>query len=178
MQFAGKKPPPAIIVLFVTFFPLQGFFNLVVYKFPQIHRYFEKKRMGSVSASISSSGGSITSLLSSIRRNRMEKKQRKKGKDKIDARLTSVTLESENRTSTIVKESEVPAIDDDHEHVEELNNVGHSTVTFAPDVELKEYDLYLQNAERIEGGWEDENGASNSESDNDAIDELAHIVVA
>ena len=141
--------------------------------------------MGSVSASISSSGGSITSLLSSIRRNRMEKKQRKKGKDKVDARLTSVTLQSENRTSTIVKESEVhvPAIDDDHEHVEELNNVGHSTVTFAPDVELKEYDLSLQNAERIEGGWEDENGASNCESDNDAdnsdaIDELAHIVEA
>ena len=137
--------------------------------------------MGSVSASISSSGGSITSLLSSIRRNRMEKKQRKKGKDKVDARLTSVTLQSENRTSTIVKESEVPAGDDID--VEEVNNVGHSTVTFAPDVELKEYDLSLQNAERIEGGWEDENGASNSENDNDAdnsdaIDELAHIVEA
>ena len=154
----------------------------MVYKFPQIHRYFEKKRKGSVSASISSSGGSITSLLSSIRRNRMEKKQRKKGKDRVDARLLSVTLESENRTSTIVKESEVPA-GDDHE-VEEVNNVGQSTVTFAPDVELNEYDLSLDNAERIEGGWEDENGASNCEDDNDAdnnsdaMDELAHIVEA
>ncbi|EJK61104.1 hypothetical protein THAOC_18458 [Thalassiosira oceanica] len=29
MQFAGKKPPPAIIVLFVLFFPLQGFFNML-----------------------------------------------------------------------------------------------------------------------------------------------------
>ena len=54
----------------------------------------------------------------------MEKKQRKKGKDKVDARLTSVTLESENRTSTIVKESEVPA-GNDHD-VEEVNNVGQS----------------------------------------------------
>jgi len=42
MQFAGKTPPPYIIVLFVTFFPLQGFFNLVVYMFPRILRYFEE----------------------------------------------------------------------------------------------------------------------------------------
>ena len=42
MQFAGKTPPPYIIVLFVTFFPLQGFFNLVVYMFPLILRYFEE----------------------------------------------------------------------------------------------------------------------------------------
>ena len=179
MQFAGKKPPPAIIVLFVTFFPLQGFFNLVVYKFPQIHRYFEKKKKGSVSSSISSTGGSITSLLSSIRRNKMEKKQRKKGKDKVDAMLTSVTLESENRASAIVKESELPTGDD---HDDEGVNVGQSTVTFAPDVELKEYDLSLENAERVEGGWEDENGVSNREDGNDAgsdaIDELAHIVEA
>ena len=59
-----------------------------------------------------------------------------------------------------------------------------SAVTFAPDVELKECDLSLDNAERIEGGWEDENGASNCEDDNDAdnnsdaIDELAHVVEA
>ena len=133
-----------------------------------------------MSSSISA-GGSVTSLLSSIRRNRMEKATRKKGKDKVDARLTSVTLESENRTSTIVKESEVHA-GDDHD-LEEVNKVGQSTVTFAPDVELKEYDLSLQNSERVEGGWVDENGESNSEddndaNDNDAIDELAHIVEA
>ena len=42
MQFAGKTPPTYIIVLFVTFFPLQGFFNLVVYMFPRILRYFEE----------------------------------------------------------------------------------------------------------------------------------------
>jgi len=41
MQFAGKTPPTYIIVLFVTFFPLQGFFNLIVYMFPRILRYFE-----------------------------------------------------------------------------------------------------------------------------------------
>mmetsp|Transcript_13685 Transcript_13685/g.32243 ORF Transcript_13685/g.32243 Transcript_13685/m.32243 type:complete len:423 (+) Transcript_13685:574-1842(+) len=41
MQFAGKKPPPAIIVLFVLFFPLQGFFNMLVYFFPRICRKIE-----------------------------------------------------------------------------------------------------------------------------------------
>ena len=180
MQFAGKKPPPAIIVLFVTFFPLQGFFNLVVYKFPQINRYFEKKKGGSLSSSISA-GGSITSFLSSIRRNRMERAERKKGKDKVDARLTSVTLESENRTSTIVKESEAPA-DDEHD-VEDIAGAGKSTVTFAPEVELKEYALSLgeetSDHNHVEGGWEDENdAASNSRDEADAIDELANIVEA
>ena len=42
MQFAGSVPPTSIVVLFVTFFPLQGFFNLVVYMFPRILRYFEE----------------------------------------------------------------------------------------------------------------------------------------
>ena len=42
MQFAGKPSPTIIVVLFVTFFPLQGFFNLVVYMFPRIMRYFEE----------------------------------------------------------------------------------------------------------------------------------------
>jgi len=41
MQFAGKTPPPAIIVLFVLFFPLQGFFNMLVYFFPRISRKVE-----------------------------------------------------------------------------------------------------------------------------------------
>ncbi len=41
MQFAGQTPPTYIIVLFVTFFPLQGFFNLIVYMFPRILRYLE-----------------------------------------------------------------------------------------------------------------------------------------
>ena len=42
MQFAEKTPPTFLAVLFVTFFPLQGFFTLVVYMFPRILRYFEK----------------------------------------------------------------------------------------------------------------------------------------
>ena len=171
MQFAGKKPPPAIIVLFVTFFPLQGFFNLVVYKFPQINRYFEQKRKGSVSGSIS--GGSISSFLSSLRRSNMEKK-RKKGKGRVSARLTSFTVESENRTSTIVKESEVPG----DQNVEETD-VGKSTVAFAPDAELKGHDQSLEeNPDRIEDGWEDDNGIANNRDETDAIDELAHIVEA
>jgi len=39
MQFAGKTPPVSIVVLFVAFFPLQGFFNLVG-KFSYILLYY------------------------------------------------------------------------------------------------------------------------------------------
>ena len=42
MEFAGQTPPTFLAVLFVTFFPLQGFFNLTVYMFPRILRYFEE----------------------------------------------------------------------------------------------------------------------------------------
>jgi len=42
MQFAGKTPPTFLAILFVTFFPLQGFFTLVVYMFPRILRYYEE----------------------------------------------------------------------------------------------------------------------------------------
>lgn len=42
MEFAGQTPPTFIVILFVTFFPLQGFFNLTVYMFPRILRYFEE----------------------------------------------------------------------------------------------------------------------------------------
>ena len=38
---AGKNSA-AIGILHATFFPLQGFFNLVVYMFPRIVRYFEQ----------------------------------------------------------------------------------------------------------------------------------------
>ena len=41
MQFAGKTPPDSIGVLFVMTYPLQGFFNLIVYMYPRIVRYFE-----------------------------------------------------------------------------------------------------------------------------------------
>ena len=41
MQFAGRKPPNAIVILFLVFLPLQGFFNLIVYMYPRIVRYRE-----------------------------------------------------------------------------------------------------------------------------------------
>ncbi len=44
MQFAGKTPPTFIVVLFVTFFPLQGFFTLVVYMYPRILLYVSSFR--------------------------------------------------------------------------------------------------------------------------------------
>ncbi|KAL7491205.1 hypothetical protein ACHAWT_000741 [Skeletonema menzelii] len=61
MQFAGKTPPTSIIVLFVTFFPLQGFFNLTVYMFPRILRYFEE------GVPLTQSFRRTSSLFSSIR---------------------------------------------------------------------------------------------------------------
>jgi len=42
MELAGQTPPTYITILFVTFFPLQGFFNLTTYMFPRILRYFEE----------------------------------------------------------------------------------------------------------------------------------------
>jgi len=41
MQFAGKTPPGFVGVLFAMTVPLQGFFNLIVYMYPRIVRYFE-----------------------------------------------------------------------------------------------------------------------------------------
>ena len=167
MQFAGKKPPPAIIVLFVTFFPLQGFFNLVVYMFPRIHRHFEK---GSVLKSLKSS----TASFSSFRRSNMEKK-RKKGRKETVA-LTSFTVESENRNSTLVSVSK------ETEHAKETRASEEglaSEVSFAPEVSLApEPDA---KAEDVEDNFcEDENAAGNvvDEDGDDAIDELAHIVEA
>ena len=74
MPFAGKKPPDAIIVLFVLFFPLQGFFNLIVYMYPRIARYREKGTP--VTASF------VHSIRSTIRRsnfNRLKSPKEKAG---------------------------------------------------------------------------------------------------
>lgn len=66
MQFAGRKPPNAIVILFVVFFPLQGFFNLIVYMYPRIARYRETG-----TPFMASFGNS--KMLSSVRRLRMMK---------------------------------------------------------------------------------------------------------
>lgn len=167
MQFAGKKPPPAIIVLFVTFFPLQGFFNLVVYMFPRIHRHFEK---GSVLKSLKSS----TASFSSFRRSNMEKK-RKKGRKETVA-LTSFTVESENRNSTLVS---VTKDTEDAKETRASEEGLTSQVSFAPEVSLApEPDA---KAEDVEDNFrDDDNAAANvlEEDGDDAIDELAHIVEA
>jgi len=54
MQFAGAKPPKAIVILFVTFFPLQGFFNLIVYMYPRWVSEKEKNPDSSLSTRITS----------------------------------------------------------------------------------------------------------------------------
>lgn len=38
MQFSGATPPDALKIMFVFFIPLQGFFNLIVYKSPTINK--------------------------------------------------------------------------------------------------------------------------------------------
>ena len=126
MQFAGLTPPPAIIILFVTFFPLQGTFNLLVYMFPRINRYFEKR---SLSASATASMTSLTgakSFFSSLRQSNMEKRRgQRKGTDKVLTTATSVIVESEIRKSTIVSSTEnaepVEGELNDNEEGEEAN---------------------------------------------------------
>ena len=126
MQFAGLTPPPAIIILFVTFFPLQGTFNLLVYMFPRINRYFEKR---SLSASVTASMTSLTgakAFFSSLRQSNIERgRSREKGKDKVPTTATSVIVESEIRKSTIVSSTEnaepVEGELNDNEEGEEAN---------------------------------------------------------
>lgn len=75
MQYTGQKPPTYIVVLFVTFFPLQGFFNLVVYMFPRFLRYyeegipltqaFERRRSSLLSSFVTSARNSISKRRSS-----------------------------------------------------------------------------------------------------------------
>lgn len=160
MQFAGLTPPPAIIILFVTFFPLQGSFNLLVYMFPRINRYFEKR---SLSASATSSMTSLTgakAFFSSLRQSNMERgRGRQKGKDKVLTTATSVTVESEIRKSTIVSSTENTdgAVGDDAKSKAE--------VSFAAEPIVEEFN---DNEERGE--------VCDRESSDDAIDELADIV--
>lgn len=160
MQFAGLTPPPAIIILFVTFFPLQGTFNLLVYMFPRINRYFEKR---SLSASATASMTSLTgakSFFSSLRQSNMEKRRgQRKGKDKVLTTATSVTVESEIRKSTIVSS------------IENTNGVvGDLTKSKA---EISFVEESNDNEERGEA-----HGGESSGNGDDAIDELANIVEA
>jgi len=160
MQFAGLTPPPAIIILFVTFFPLQGTFNLLVYMFPRINRYFEKR---SLSASATASMTSLTgakSFFSSLRQSNMERgRSREKGKDNVLTTTTSVTMESEIRKSTIVSSTENGAVGDDAK--------AKAEVSFTAEPIMEEFKDY-------EGGGD----GKRFENGDDAIDELANIVEA
>jgi len=170
MQFAGQKPPPAIIVLFVTFFPLQGTFNLLVYMFPRINRHFEQR---SLSASATASMTSLTgakAFFSSLRQSNMEKGfGRRKGKDKDLTTTTSFTVESEMRKSTIVSTTENTdgAVGDDFKSKAE--------VSFVSEPIVEEFDD--ENEERGEVHAASDVGES-SENEDDAIDELTNIVEA
>ena len=160
MQFAGLTPPPAIIILFVTFFPLQGTFNLLVYMFPRINRYFEKR---SLSASATASMTSLTgakSFFSSLRQSNMEKRRgQRKGTDKVLTTATSVIVESEIRKSTIVSSTE--------------NTDG----VVGNDARSKAEISFVEELNDNEEG-EEANGGESSENGDDAIDELANIVEA
>ena len=160
MQFAGLTPPPAIIILFVTFFPLQGTFNLLVYMFPRINRYFEKR---SLSASATASMTSLTgakSFFSSLRQSNMERgRGQRKGKDKVLTTATSVTVESEIRKSTIVSSTE--------------NTDGVVGNDVRSKAEISFVEESNDNEERGEA-----HGGESSENGDDAIDELTNIVEA
>ncbi len=174
MQFAGKTPPTYIIVLFVTFFPLQGFFNLVVYMFPRILRYFEEgvpltqsfaKRRSSFFASV---------------RNSISKKRPSQKSTEVGSVFSQEEFGIENASSAAYV-SEVGA---DEKRNSELSFSEGIIVEDGEKGHALEMDVdncnYGQGANEvditIEEGTTDENGKEDGEKD--AIDELERIVEA
>lgn len=169
MQFAGKKPPNAIAVLFVTFFPLQGFFNLIVYMYPRIVRYFE------AGTPFTASFGN-SRVLSSIRRLRSQ---------------TSTTFESRRASASSFVQEESGAVIDEQVDLDviDANNSAEegavagdtheSNVHFAPGEgdETKSKDETPFHVDiAAEGGEPDHDG--NNAVERDAMDELVRIVEA
>ena len=163
MQFAGQVPPTGIVVLFVTFFPLQGFFNLVVYMFPRIVRYFEKGVPLTKSFRKSGSFG-VTRKFSLAKkrpsRNSTEATDSGFTKESYAVGKVSSALVSEGVGTDVNKESRVSFVEgiikDGDEHALEL------------DTDDTDQDG-CANEDAIEEG---------NNVEKDAIDELEHIVEA
>lgn len=174
MQFAGKTPPPSIIILFVTFFPLQGFFNLVVYMFPRILRYFEEgtpltqsfRRSSFLSSLRSSSSGVRSSKLFSKKSSSQKPtelgsgfSQEESGVGKTSSAFVSEEGGADEKRNSQVSFAEGIVQDGDAQSLE-LDDGGD-----------KEKDM--DEEDEIEDG-----GAGREEGEKDAIDELERIVEA
>lgn len=177
MQFAGKTPPPSIIILFVTFFPLQGFFNLVVYMFPRILRYFEEgtpltqsfRRSSFLSSLRRSSGSGVRSSKLFSKKSSSQKptelgsgfSQEESGVGKTSSAFVSEEGGADEKRNSQVSFAEGIVQDGDAQALE-LDDDGGD----------KEKDM---DEDEIEDGGTGEN---REEGEKDAIDELERIVEA
>ena len=165
MQFAGKKPPNAIAVLFVTFFPLQGFFNLIVYMYPRIVRYFE------VGTPFTASFGN-SKVLSSIRRLRSQTSTT------FESRRASASSFVQEESGAIIAEqvdSNVIDANNSAEEGEVVEDNHESKVHFAQG-EKDETKSKDGTPTADEGGEPDQD--VNNAVERDAMDELVRIVEA
>ena len=162
MQFAGQVPPTGIVVLFVTFFPLQGFFNLVVYMFPRFVRYFE---IGvPLTESFRRSSFSVTRRFSLAK-----KRPSRNAVEAIDSSFTKELYAVGKASSALV--SERVGADENKE----------SRVSFVEGI-IKDGD---EHALELDTDDTDQDGCANEDAieegnnvEKDAIDELEHIVEA
>ncbi len=162
MQFAGAKVPGWIIILFVTIFPLQGFFNMIVYFFPRICRYFE--RGTPVFQSFRSTvGGGLPDIAFSFRSlSRSYSRSNTFDLSRSTPKVDSSTVEPVEQKGPLTR-------DEDPFPQEESEEVNKNTVAFA-DLEQEGQKSCSPDAEKLE--------LNDVSEEEDAIDELALIVEA
>ena len=154
MQFAGAKVPGWVIILFVTIFPLQGFFNMIVYFFPRICRYCERGTSVFRSFRSTVGGGLRSSVFSSGL-----------GRSSTNVDGAESTVEPVERAEHCTR--------DDPFSQEESGVMSEKTVVFSDSTKAGQSSDSPDAVEKLEL-----NDVSAAESEEDAIDELAHIVEA
>ena len=151
MQFAGAKVPGWVIILFVTIFPLQGFFNMIVYFFPRICRYCERGTSVFRSFRSTVGGGLRSSVFSSGL-----------GRSSTNVDGAESTVEPVERAEHCTRDAQ-----------EESGVMSEKTVAFSDSTKAAQSSDSPDAVEKLEL-----NDVSAAESEEDAIDELAHIVEA
>ena len=137
MEFAGKRPPTFISVLFVTFFPLQGFFNLVVYMSPRIIRHYEYEGGTSLSNSnfFDVKRSNLSSLLFTSARSRVGRVPTRNGSQNISSIVEGAEIDGvealeenvEGRNDNDTVERGAPGeqneVDVEEDYIDELENI-------------------------------------------------------
>ena len=177
MQFAGVTPPTYIIVLFVTFFPLQGFFNLVVYFFPRIMRYFEEGVP--LHQSFARRSSFFSSFRASISKNRPSRKSSQtevatgfSQEESGVGKASSAAYVSEAEGGLNEKRKSVSFA----EGIVEDGEKGRHVLAMGVDDGDNKEEEGANEDNTIEEGTTDEDGRGDGEKD--AIDELERIVEA